>query len=202
LRYLPTVSAHATSGPRRAVPRFTDVIALAENLVLCHRSFLSKMLGEIATARVASSCTSCCATCARVAAVERAECAPLLSVPIPQVGALIAICAQRAAANEPATFVQLTRDKEPLAKAWAPSLLETARERVVAQLMADRTLQLVPADPSKKSGAGLHLRVDHARLQERKKARAEAHLDWREFTLLPEEHFEREDEDDTMDWLS
>jgi len=197
LRYLPTVSAHATSGPRRAVPRFTDVIALAENLVLCHRSFLSKMLGEIATARVASSCTSCCATCARVAAVERAECAPLLSVPIPQVGALIAICAQRAAANEPATFVQLTRDKEPLAKAWAPSLLETARERVVAQLMADRTLQLVPADQSIKSGSGLHLRVDHARLQERKKARA----DWRVFTLLPEEHVGREDAGDNMDWL-
>jgi hypothetical protein len=63
----------------------------------------------------------------------------------------------------------LTRNKEPLAKAWAPSLSEAARERVVAQLMADRTLQLVPADPTKKSGSGLHLRVDHARLQERKR---------------------------------
>jgi hypothetical protein len=50
--------------------------------------------------------------------------------------------------------------------------------------MADRALQLVPADPTKTSGSGLHLRVDHARLQERKKASA----DWRVFTLLPEEH--------------
>ncbi|KAJ1449201.1 P-loop containing nucleoside triphosphate hydrolase protein [Pelagophyceae sp. CCMP2097] len=180
-----------------AIARFTDVIAAANNLALCHRSLLAAMLGEVALARPASSSTSCCAPCARVAAVARGECAALLSVPISQVGALIAMCAQRAAANEPATFVQLTRDKEPLAKAWAPSLSESVRECVVAQLMADRTLQLVPADPSKKSGAGLHLRVDHARLQERKMARA----DWRVFTLLPEEHVGREDAGDNMDWL-
>ncbi|KAJ1456151.1 hypothetical protein M885DRAFT_518177 [Pelagophyceae sp. CCMP2097] len=180
-----------------AIARFTDVIAAAKNLALCHRPLLAAILGEVALARPASSSTSCCAPCARVAAVARGECAALLSVPIPQVGALIAMCAQRAAANEPATFVQLTRDKEPLAKAWAPSLSESVRERVAAQLMADHTLQLVPADPSKKSGAGLHLRVDHARLQERKMARA----DWRVFTLLPEEHVGREDAGDNMDWL-
>jgi hypothetical protein len=106
------------------------------------------------------------------------------------------MCAQRAAANAPVTFVQLTRNKEPLAKAWAPSLSEAARERIVAQLMADRTLQLVPADPTKKSGSGLHLRVDHARLQERKNASA----DWRVFTLLPEEHVLQAAPDETMDW--
>jgi hypothetical protein len=139
----------------------------------------------------------------RVAAVDRGECDKLKQLVLPQVSALIDMCAQHAAANAPATFVQLTRDKESLAQAWAPSLSESARERVVAQLMADRTLQLMPADPTTVSGSGLRLRVDHARLQERKKARAAARLDWRCFTLLPEEcpvAEERPVDDDPHDW--
>jgi hypothetical protein len=61
--------------------------------------------------------------------------------------------------------------------------------------MADRALQLVPADPTKTSGSGLHLRVDHAHLQERKKASA----DWHVFTLLPEEHVVQAAPDETME---
>ncbi|KAJ1453711.1 hypothetical protein M885DRAFT_567145, partial [Pelagophyceae sp. CCMP2097] len=61
-RSMIAASFHIIRHSPEAIARFTGVIALAENLVLCHRSFLSKMLGEVATARVASSCTSCCAT--------------------------------------------------------------------------------------------------------------------------------------------
>ncbi|KAJ1446698.1 P-loop containing nucleoside triphosphate hydrolase protein [Pelagophyceae sp. CCMP2097] len=185
-----------------AITRFMDVVANAEDLASCYRSLVAVQLGEADTPRAASSSTSCCAACMRVAAVERGECGMLKQPVFPQVTVLIDMCAQHAAANAPATFVQLTRNKEPLAEAWAPSLLESARKRVVAQLMADRTLQLVPADPIKMSGSGLHLRVDHARLQERKKARAAAGLDWRCFTLLPEKYsVAAMDVDDPYDWV-